>query len=259
MERFPLKGRILVHLATNVICGCIRLLGALTRFEVRGRENLDALIASGEHPIVVYWHDRIVLGTYFFRDRGYVSLISLSFDGEYIARVVRRFGFGAIRGSSSRGGSEALGHMVEAMRAGHATAFSVDGPRGPRYQAKIGPVILAHRTGNPIVPVLVEAKSYLSLPSWDRLHVLRPGSRALVLIGAPIRVPVDGGDAEIDAGLAAMQQALDSLVARGREWRLAQCFTVRRNAPTPVAGRPRGCGCASSCASPAEFLRVCIP
>jgi lysophospholipid acyltransferase (LPLAT)-like uncharacterized protein len=222
LDRFPLKGRILVQVATNLICGTIRFLGALTRFEVRGGEALDAMIAAGERPIVVYWHDRIVLGTYFFRDRAFVSLVSLSLDGEYIARVVRRFGFGAVRGSSSRGGSEALGRLADVMRTGHPTAFSVDGPRGPRYVAKIGPVILAHRTGNPIVPVLLEARRFWALPSWDRLHVPRPGSRALVLIGEPIRVPAHGGSAEIEAGFAAMQQALDALVVRGQEWRLAQ-------------------------------------
>jgi lysophospholipid acyltransferase (LPLAT)-like uncharacterized protein len=217
-----LKSRIIIHGATITFTGLIRVLGALTRFEVRGMEHFGAIERAGRKPIVVYWHDRIVLGTYFFRNRGLVSLISMSLDGEYITRVVRAFGFGAVRGSSSRGGKEALNALVAVMKSGHPTAVAIDGPRGPSCQAKIGPVVLAQRTGNPVLPILVEPRRCWNARSWDRLHIPCPFTSALVLIGEPMYVPIDADDRAIEAKRCELQGALDALVVRGREWRAAR-------------------------------------
>jgi lysophospholipid acyltransferase (LPLAT)-like uncharacterized protein len=100
----------------------------------------------------------VFLATYFWQRRAIVVMTSRSFDGEYIARFIQRFGYGAARGSSSRGATGAVVEMVRLMRAGCATAFTIDGPRGPRYVAKMGAVLLAKKTGNPILPFTVVAK-----------------------------------------------------------------------------------------------------
>ena len=134
LSQYPFTKRLMIRLAAFAFFLAIKTLGSFARFEVRGIEHLAAIETAGKVPIYALWHDRIFLSTFFWRDRGLVAMTSQSFDGEYIARFMQRFGYGAIRGSSSRGGSKALVEMIEAMRRGRPTALTVDGPRGPRYE-----------------------------------------------------------------------------------------------------------------------------
>src|SRR5205085_12343826 len=149
-------------------------IGLTTRLEVSGRENLQQIEANGEIPIYATWHDRIFLGTYFLRNRGIVFLTSSSFDGEYIARFLRRFGFGVIRGSSTRGGARALVEMVREMKRGLPMGFTIDGPKGPRYLVKSGAAMLAKKTSNPILPFIVTPRRFFTINSWDRLQIPIP-------------------------------------------------------------------------------------
>lgn len=218
LSDYSLKERFIIRLADAAFYLAISLIGSTTRFEVEGMENLDAVIAAGKLPIYAFWHDRIFLSTYFWRKRGIVVLTSKSFDGEYIARFIQRFGYGAIRGSSSRGGSKALVEMIKVMRRGLPMAFTVDGPRGPKYQVKAGPVILAKKTGNPIMPFVIEPRSFWKTQSWDRMHVPRPFGRARVFIGEPIFVDADADAAQIEGKTLQLQQSLDGLVERAGKW-----------------------------------------
>lgn len=216
---YTLKKRVLIRFADLLFFGSIKILGAVTRFETSGTEHWDAIKTAGKIPIYTFWHDRIFLGTYFFRDRAIVVMTSKSSDGEYIARFIQRFGYGAIRGSTSRGGARALAEMVRSMRAGRPMAFSIDGPRGPRYVAKPGPVFLAKKTGNPILPLVVEPRKFWKLKSWDRLQIPWPFSRAITIFGEPIYVKADATDAECDEKLAELQMSLDRLTELGKKWR----------------------------------------
>lgn len=206
-------------MADFIFYAAIRLTGFLTKIETEGLEHLTAIESAGKIPIYTFWHDRIFLSIYCWRNRGIVVMISKSFDGEYISRCVLRYGYGAIRGSSSRGGSKALVEMIKAMRDGFPMAISVDGPRGPRYVAKVGTVMLAKKTGNPIMPFVIEPKSYWEAKSWDRMHIAKPFTTARMIIGEPIYVAADATDEEVDAKLAELQRSLDDLVERGRAWR----------------------------------------
>ena len=219
LSQYPFKKRLMIRLADLAFFLSIKILGSLTRFEVRGIEHLDAIKAAGKLPIYAFWHDRIFLRTYFLRNRGIVVMTSKSFDGEYIARFIQRFGYGAIRGSSSRGGSRALVEMIKAMRTGLPMAFTVDGPRGPRHEAKPGPIILAKKTGNPILPFVIEPQKFWTVKSWDKMQIPKPFTRALTIIGEPIYVDAKADDAEIESKLAELQHALDNLVKQGEEWR----------------------------------------
>jgi lysophospholipid acyltransferase (LPLAT)-like uncharacterized protein len=216
LSAYSLRKRVMIRAADIAFYLAIRLVGATLRYEMIDGENLTGLEAVGRLPIYTFWHDRIFAGTYFFRDRGIYVMSSKSFDGEYIARFVQRFGFRVVRGSSSRGGMRALVGMIRAMRNGSPTAFTVDGPRGPRYKAKSGPVVLAQTTGEPLLPFVVETRHYTTVASWDRLQVPMPFSRVAVIIGEPLFVE-EGADQE--AALAELQSRLDKLVERGREWR----------------------------------------
>ena len=215
LSEYSLKERVMIRLADIVFFLVIKIAGGSTRFEVHGSEHLDAIEAAGKLPIYTTWHDRIFLSTYFWRERGLVVITSKSFDGEYIARFIQRLGYGAIRGSSSRGGAKALVEMINSMSTGHPMAFTVDGPRGPRYQAKLGPIILAKKTGNPILPFVIEPQKFWAVKSWDKMQIPKPFTQASVIIGEPIYVDATADEAEAQAKLTALQRSLDDLVERG--------------------------------------------
>ena len=218
LDEYPLKDRIAIR-AINVLCFVLlTVIGPTIRFEIEGWENYEKVIAGGRLPVWATWHDRIVTSLFHLKYSGIVVMASRSKDGEYIARLVQRFGFGVVRGSSSRGAARALIEMRRIMAAGKETLFTVDGPRGPRYVAKPGPVYLAKLTGGPILPFMVEPKSCWTLNTWDKLQIPRPFSKALFRIAEPVDVPPDASEETIAAKIGEMQASLDGLVARGLEW-----------------------------------------
>lgn len=205
------RERALIRAADLAFYSLIRVVGATTRFRVEGWENWEAAHAHGHVPIYAFWHDQVFLTTYYFRRRRIVVMTSRSFDGEYIARFIQRLGYGAARGSSSRGGTSALAEMVRVMRRGCPTGFTIDGPRGPRHVAKMGAVLLARKTGHPVLPFAVNSARHWAAPSWDRFQVPFPFARARVRIGTPIYVAPDADDRQLEAKRDELQRALDSL------------------------------------------------
>lgn len=186
------------------------LLGVLARtvrWQTVGREHLDAVDRAGTPHIFALWHGRILPCMWYFRDRGIVVVTSENFDGEWIARIIKRFGFGAARGSSSRGGARALRSLLKTMAASPA-AFTVDGPRGPRGVAQPGIVWLARATGHPIVPIHAEADRAWTMRSWDRTQVPKPGARLVMAIGAPILVPRETDEVGLEAARLAVEAGL---------------------------------------------------
>ena len=216
---YPVKDRILIRIADMAFYLLVRLIGSTVRFKIEGWPNFEAIAAAGKIPIYSFWHDRIFIGTYFWRKRKIVVMTSQSKDGEYIARFIQRLGYGAIRGSSTRGGSRALVDMIRTMRSGTPMGFALDGPKGPRYQAKPGAVILAKKTGNPLMPFVFESKRYWKTKSWDKLQIPRPFTQVLLTIDRPIYVPADATDEDVNAKLDELQRSLDGMVERGRRWR----------------------------------------
>ena len=216
LSEFTFKERVTIRAADVAFYLAIRLIGPTLRIEAENEEKYREIIDSGRQPIIALWHDRIFAGVWYLRDRGLAVLTSKSKDGEYIARFLTRFGFGAIRGSSSRGGVRGLVEMIRLMREGVPMAFTVDGPRGPRYVAKSGPAMLAKKTGNPILPFVIECSSYWTINSWDKLQIPRPFARAKVIYGEPIFVTERGDD---EAKQLELQTALDDLNGRAAHWR----------------------------------------
>jgi len=216
LEEFTFKERVTIRVADVAFYLAIRLIGPTLRIEAENEEKYREIIDSGRQPIIALWHDRIFAGVWYLRDRGLAVLTSKSKDGEYIARFLTRFGFGAIRGSSSRGGVRGLVEMIRLMREGVPMAFTVDGPRGPRYVAKSGPAMLAKKTGNPILPFVIECSSFWTINSWDKLQIPRPFARAKVIYGEPIFVR-EGED--VEEMRHELQTALDDLNGRAEHWR----------------------------------------
>ncbi len=188
------------------------------RWEVQGREHLDRILADGHLPIFTSWHVCIIGATWFFRNRGIVVMSSVSRDAEYTGRVIKRLGYGAARGSATRGGGRALVEMARCLENGIEVGFTIDGPRGPAYVAKAGAVTLARHTGQAILPFHIVAKSYIELPSWDRLQIPVPFSRAATFIGEPIYVPYDATSEDVSVKQVALQSALESLRLEADAW-----------------------------------------
>jgi lysophospholipid acyltransferase (LPLAT)-like uncharacterized protein len=222
LSTYSFKDRLMVRAADLVFFVLIKLIGRTVKFEIEGWENWEAASRDGKLPIYTFWHNRVFLATYFWRRRRIVVMTSQSFDGEYIARFIQRFGYGAARGSSTRGATGAVVEMVRLMRAGCPTAFTIDGPKGPPYVAKMGAVLLAKKTGNPILPFVITAgKFWEAKKSWDGFQVPKPFTRAQVDIAAPIFVSADADDDELNAKRDELQRALDEITRRGVEWRAA--------------------------------------
>jgi lysophospholipid acyltransferase (LPLAT)-like uncharacterized protein len=195
----------------------INVLGHTLRFRVEGLHHYDAIVASGHQPVMGFWHGRILPATFYFRRRGIVVITSENFDGEWIARIIERFGYGTARGSTTRGGRRAMVQLVRAMRAGKPAGFTLDGPRGPAQIAQPGAVWLAHATGNPILPFHLEAARAWTLRSWDRTQIPKPFTNVALVVGEPIPVGADATDAQLESSRVILEQRLADLERRATE------------------------------------------
>jgi len=190
------------------------MLGATLRWRTEGLEHYDAIVQQGRQPVMAFWHGRILPATIYFRRRGIVVITSENFDGEWIAGIIERFGYGTARGSSSRGGRRALLQLVRDMAVGKPAGFTVDGPRGPSRIAQPGAVWLAKATGNPVLPFHLEADRHWTLRSWDRTQIPKPFSTVALVVGEPFHVPGDADDDAIEAARLDLETRLQALETR---------------------------------------------
>ena len=166
----------------------IGLLCRTLTWRIEGDQYFDEIRRSGRQPILALWHGRILPGLFYLRNRGIVVITSRNFDGEWIARILTRYGYGTARGSTSKGGARALVQLRRDLSNGRSAAFTVDGPRGPARVAQPGAVWLASATGNPLLPFHIETDRHWTLSSWDRTQIPKPFSRAAIAFGPPLAV-----------------------------------------------------------------------
>lgn len=209
--KLTLLQRLQLSLVSWIAPLVLTLIGCTLRVTFSFEEGAIQGIDDSElHPgIFPFWHRCVLPSTWIFRNRNLAVLTSRSLDGEYIARVIRRFGFVPVRGSSSRGGQRGLLEMRDLVLSKQGVAFTIDGPRGPRYVAKKGPVSLARMTGVPITPFYVALERALVLNTWDRLMIPKPFSRAFIRVGKKIFVPSDADDLAQEHYFAEMQASLE--------------------------------------------------
>jgi hypothetical protein len=195
----------------------IQLLGSTLRWKTEGLEHFDAIVRGGRQPIMAFWHGRILPATYYFRRRGIVVITSENFDGEWIAGIIERFGYGTARGSTSRGGRRALLQLTRELDAGRPAGFTIDGPRGPARVAQPGAVWLAKATGHPVLPFHLEADRHWTLNSWDRTQIPKPFSTVAIAMGEPFHVPADADENGIEVARLELEARLRTLEARARQ------------------------------------------
>lgn len=191
--RFTLGQRLTLAVAPRLVWALLSVVGRTWRYEVIAEEGVTPVL-FGQKPgpeVYCFWHQCVLPCTLYFRKSNAVILISKSFDGELITRILKMFGFDAVRGSSSRGAREGLLGLRRVIESGRTAIFTADGPRGPIYQTKSGPIKLAQSTGAPIGAFHLEPERTWTLKSWDRFLVPKPFTRICVSWAQWTRVPAD--------------------------------------------------------------------
>ncbi|MDH3255187.1 MAG: lysophospholipid acyltransferase family protein [Acidobacteriota bacterium] len=216
--------RIKVAAAAAILALWVRLVGRSCRLSGgAGEEHLEGVIADGGPVILCMWHNRLFYLTYYLWQRlllkGVVvhPLISRSKDGELLNRLALRFGYSVVRGSTSRGGATGLRQLARVIRHGGSVATVGDGPRGPRYVLKPGPVSLAKLTGAPILPIAYASEKAWAVNSWDRLVLPKPFSNVAVVVGQPVAVARNASDEDLSHSLIHLQKAMDATVRKAEE------------------------------------------
>lgn len=218
LPQLPLSRRMQIPVIAAAAIAIIRVLGPTLRFETVGNYFDRSRIAEG--PVIsAFWHRCIISSTWFWRNRGVVIMNTTNFDGQWTRRVIEHFGFGTAQGSSTRGGLRGLAVMARRIEEGFDAGFTIDGPRGPRYIAKPGPVMLARKTGRPIYVFHIGVeKAHTLEKAWDKMQIPHPFSRA-VMVGAPfILVSPDSDAEELKRKHAEMQAALERVRDVAESW-----------------------------------------
>jgi lysophospholipid acyltransferase (LPLAT)-like uncharacterized protein len=218
LPRLKWSRRVQIPIIAVAVYSVIRLLGPTLRCELLGVQNMERVHAAKRRCIWAFWHRIIIPVAWIARNRGIVVMNTTAFDGQWTRKVIERLGFGTAQGSSSRGGLRGLAVMAKRLAEGVDCAFTIDGPRGPRYVAKPGPVMLARKTGCPILVFHIgvdRGKTFEN--TWDHFLLPMPFARAVMLIASPIFVPQDADAEMIEAKHAEMQRELERVrdVAEG--------------------------------------------
>ncbi|MCX8072187.1 MAG: lysophospholipid acyltransferase family protein [Candidatus Binatia bacterium] len=216
----PFWERTLLAIAPRLFSGGLAALQQSLRIQFVGAEELFERWRR-ERVILAFWHNRVLLMPLAAQGQPICILTSFSRDGELAARALARWGIATVRGSASRGGTAGFLQLVRAYRRGFHLAVVPDGPRGPRYQVKLGVIHLARATGAAIFPVTYSASRFLQLHSWDRLLVPLPFADVRYYVGTPLQVTPDlSGDAlervrrELEQQLCSLTERADRETAR---------------------------------------------
>lgn len=206
-----LKNRLAGGLLPSLVYLLVRGLRATMRMRIIGGDIPQSFHDRGEGVINVSWHGRLLMIPFAYTGKGAYVLVSSHGDGEIIANVIKRFGLNVVRGSSSKGGKEALRELVRLARENRDLGVTPDGPRGPAERVKPGVAQLARLTGKPVIPVAFSCSRARRFASWDRFLVPYPFSRGVVVWGEPLFCR-DGE--EFEAFRLRVEQALRETTAR---------------------------------------------
>jgi lysophospholipid acyltransferase (LPLAT)-like uncharacterized protein len=212
--KFTFGQRLVLAVVPRVVWALLWMVSRTWRFEVIAEEGVvPLLVGRGAGPeIYCFWHQCVLPCTVYFRSTGATILISRSFDGELITRILRLFGFRAARGSSSRGASGGLLGLMRVIESGSPAIFTADGPRGPIYQTKMGPIKLAQLTGAPIGAFHLEPERAWTMQSWDSFLIPKPFTRICVSWAQWTRVPADLSADELEP----KREELNAAIERAR-------------------------------------------
>jgi lysophospholipid acyltransferase (LPLAT)-like uncharacterized protein len=210
--RFTWTQRLTLALVPRIVWALLMIVGRTWRFEVLAEEGVTPAF-HGFTPgreIYCFWHQCVLPCAFYFRSTHATILISQSFDGELITRTLQCFGFRAVRGSSSRGGREGVLGLRRVLDEGTPAIFTADGPRGPIYKSKMGPIKLAQISAAPIGSFHLQPEKAWTIRSWDRFLIPKPFTRIAVSWGHWTTVPESATGEELEAKRQALDAALES-------------------------------------------------
>lgn len=196
----------------------IQILARTWRWEIHGFHNFQALEQQKRPIIYAFWHGRILPATFFWRNRGIVVLTSENKDGEYIAHVIRRFGYGSSRGSTSKGAIKGTIGLIRTIKHGSPVAFTVDGPRGPRHRVQQGVTWLAGYAQTPILPFHIEARRAKKLSSWDGFQIPLFFSKVRIDIAPAMNLEKNLNEEQLETMRILLQDTLNRLREEGEKW-----------------------------------------
>jgi lysophospholipid acyltransferase (LPLAT)-like uncharacterized protein len=219
LPALPWSRRIQIPLIAAAVYTVIRLLGPTLRYEVIGWQHAERVYASKKQIIWAFWHRVIIPIVWWYRDHGVVIMNTTAFDGQWTRKVIEWLGFGTAQGSSSRGGLRGLAVMAKRLGQRVDCGFTIDGPRGPRYVAKPGPVILARKSGCPVMVFHIGVDRGITFEkTWDHFLLPKPFARAVILFAPPIYVPPDANPEALEAKHAEMQRELERVRDIAESW-----------------------------------------
>jgi len=219
-SKFTLIQRIVLAIVPRMVWALLWIFGRTWRFEVIAEEGVTPVLFGQKAGPEVYcfWHQCVLPCTVYFRKSNAVILISQSFDGELITRILKMFGFDAVRGSSSRSAREGLLGLKHVVETGRTAIFTADGPRGPIFQTKMGPIKLAQTTGAPIGAFHLQPEKAWVMNSWDRFLIPKPFTRIVVSWAQWTRVPTDLAPEQFDTKRQELNDALERARMRAYEY-----------------------------------------
>ena len=213
----PLKRWILLRLSYFLIW----LFHKTYRYERVNIENLEEArdMTNHRHYAIASWHNNCFAGILSHAKHKICLMVSRSFDGEFVAYLAKKIGMSSVRGSSSRGGKEALGALVDEVNSGWSAAITVDGPRGPFKEVKSGIIALASKTSIPIQPVCCVGESQWILhKSWDQFRIPKPFSRVAVVYGKPFQLAKDLSQDDFDCSRKKVYDSLERLELEAKQY-----------------------------------------
>ncbi len=219
LPTLPWSRRIQIPLIAAAVYSVIRALGPTLRYEVLGWQHAERVYAQKNRCIFAFWHRVIIPVVWWARDRGIVVMNTTAFDGQWTRKVIEWLGFGTAQGSSSKGGLRGLAVMARRLAEGDDCAFTIDGPRGPRYIAKPGPVMLARKTGCAILVFHIGVDRGRTFEkTWDHFLLPAPFARTVMLFAPPIYVPQDADADGMEAKQKEMQRELERVRDIAESW-----------------------------------------
>jgi lysophospholipid acyltransferase (LPLAT)-like uncharacterized protein len=213
-NRFTWTQRLTLAIVPRLVWILLQVIGRTWRFEVLAEPGVTPAFHgfTPSREIYCFWHQCVLACAFYYRSTHATILISQSFDGELITRTLECFGYPAVRGSSSRGGQEGMLGLRRVLDEGTPAIFTADGPRGPIYKSKLGPVKLAQVTSAPIGAFHLEPQTAWVAKSWDRFQIPRPFTRIAVSWGPWTTVPLDS----TPEALQAKREEVDAALERAR-------------------------------------------
>jgi len=205
---------LLLRVVPKLLSWIMRLWFGTCRVTVHNGDIMSSINRGETNIVASFWHYSIIYIFYFVRNYSATAMVSSSRDGEYIARLAGELGFNTVRGSKNNKGVEALKGMLRAVRAGDNGAIVADGSQGPARKAQAGALLVAAKTGKPVVPMVWAASSYFTIKSWDKTAIPKPFSRIDLYFGEPMYLPRKVSADELEQYRGLLEKNLNELYSK---------------------------------------------